>query len=255
VQELKETLRFVGVISLLVLPLFAYTWIRGEPLHVLHYTDERLHYGLVHEYATGHFVVDGKAYSSATTPLFHLTLAPFDAVGVSRFVLRALNLSLVPIFAAVAFSDLVRATDRRTAWLVTLAIVLSPYMAARGFVLLTENYSYLWFWLAARPWLFPRRGGGGPRGGGGAWGGGIAAARLGFESLVQREVAPAARGTAITRAETTFQLAWVAGAVVPVAFPLPTTPALLAAAAVCLLAATTYTTGLLRLGRRRVPSR
>jgi MFS family permease len=91
--------------------------------------------------------------------------------------------------------------------------------------------------------------------GGLAMGAGIAAARLGFESLVQREVAPAARGTAITRAETTFQLAWVAGAVVPVAFPLPTTPALLAAAAVCLLAATTYTTGLLRLGRRRVPSR
>ena len=91
--------------------------------------------------------------------------------------------------------------------------------------------------------------------GGLAMGAGIAAARLGFESLVQREVAPAARGTAITRAETTFQLAWVAGAVIPVAFPLPTTPALLAAAAVCLLAATTYTTGLLRLGRRRVPSR
>jgi MFS family permease len=91
--------------------------------------------------------------------------------------------------------------------------------------------------------------------GGLAMGAGIAAARLGFESLVQREVAPAARGTAITRAETTFQLAWVAGAVVPVAFPLPTTPSLLAAAAVCLLAATTYTAGLLRLGRRRVPSR
>jgi hypothetical protein len=91
--------------------------------------------------------------------------------------------------------------------------------------------------------------------GGLAMGAGIAAARLGFESLVQREVAPAARGTAITRAETTFQLAWVAGAVVPVAFPLPTTPSLLAAAAVCLLAATIYTTGLLRLGRRRVPSR
>jgi MFS family permease len=91
--------------------------------------------------------------------------------------------------------------------------------------------------------------------GGLAMGAGIAAARLGFESLVQREVAPAARGTAITRAETTFQLAWVAGAVVPVAFPLPTTPSLLAAAAICLLAATTYTTGLLRLGRRRVPTR
>jgi hypothetical protein len=87
--------------------------------------------------------------------------------------------------------------------------------------------------------------------GGLAMGAGIAAARLGFESLVQREVPPPARGTAITRAETTFQLAWVAGAVLPVALPLPTTPALFAAAVACLLAAGTYTTGLLRLGRRR----
>jgi predicted MFS family arabinose efflux permease len=90
--------------------------------------------------------------------------------------------------------------------------------------------------------------------GGLAMGAGIAAARLGFESLVQREVPPPARGTAITRAETTFQLAWVAGAVLPVALPLPTTPSLLAAALACLAAATTYTVGLLRLGRRRVPS-
>ena len=87
--------------------------------------------------------------------------------------------------------------------------------------------------------------------GGLAMGAGIAAARLGFESLVQREVPAPARGTAITRAETTFQLAWVAGAVLPVALPLPTTPALFAAAGACLLAATAYTTGLLRLGRRR----
>ena len=90
--------------------------------------------------------------------------------------------------------------------------------------------------------------------GGLAMGAGIAAARLGFESLVQREVPPPARGTAITRAETTFQLAWVAGAVLPVALPLPTTPSLLAAALACLAAATTYTVGLLRLGRRRLPS-
>jgi MFS family permease len=89
--------------------------------------------------------------------------------------------------------------------------------------------------------------------GGLAMGAGIAAARLGFESLVQREVPPAARGTAITRAETTFQLAWVAGAVIPVAFPLPTTPSLLAAALACLLATTTYSVGLLRLSRRRDP--
>jgi MFS family permease len=89
--------------------------------------------------------------------------------------------------------------------------------------------------------------------GGLAMGGGIAAARLGFESLVQREVPPPARGTAITRAETAFQLAWVAGAVVPVALPLPTTPSLVAAALVCLAAATVFGVGLLRLGRRRPP--
>jgi hypothetical protein len=89
--------------------------------------------------------------------------------------------------------------------------------------------------------------------GGLAMGAGIAAARLGFESLVQRDVPPPARGTAITRAETTFQLAWVAGAVLPVALLLPTTPSLLAAALACLAAATTYTVGLLRLHRRRAP--
>jgi hypothetical protein len=87
--------------------------------------------------------------------------------------------------------------------------------------------------------------------GGLAMGAGIAAARLGFESLVQREVPPPARGTAITRAETAFQLAWVAGAVLPVALPLPTDPSLLGAALACLVAATTYTVGLLRLRRRQ----
>ena len=83
-----------------------------------------------------------------------------------------------------------------------------------------------------------------------AMGGGVAAARLGFESLVQREVPPAGRGTAITRAETTFQLAWVAGAVVPVAVALPTGPSLVAAGVACLAAAGVYAAGLLRLSRR-----
>jgi MFS family permease len=83
-----------------------------------------------------------------------------------------------------------------------------------------------------------------------AMGGGVAAARLGFESLVQREVPPAGRGTAITRAETTFQLAWVGGAVVPVALALPTGPALAAAGIACLAAAGAYAAGLLRLSRR-----
>jgi len=83
-----------------------------------------------------------------------------------------------------------------------------------------------------------------------AMGGGVAAARLGFESLVQREVPPAGRGTAITSAETTFQLAWVGGAVVPVALALPTGPSLVAAGLAGLAAATAYAAGLLRLSRR-----
>src|SRR6266516_4460242 len=74
----------------------------------------------------------------------------------------------------------------------------------------------------------------------------VAAARLGFESLVQREVPSAARGTAITRAETTFQLAWVLGALPPVALPLPTTPALIGVGVVCVLAGLAYAAGLFR---------
>jgi MFS family permease len=84
-------------------------------------------------------------------------------------------------------------------------------------------------------------------------GGGVAAARLGFESLVQREVPPAGRGTAITRAETTFQLAWVGGAVVPVALPLPPGPSLAAVGVACLAGAAAYFLALRRLrhpGRR-----
>jgi MFS family permease len=83
-----------------------------------------------------------------------------------------------------------------------------------------------------------------------AMGGGVAAARLGFESLVQREVPPAGRGTAITRAETTFQLAWVGGAVVPVALAPLNGPSLVAAGIACLAAASAYAAGLLRLSRR-----
>ena len=82
-------------------------------------------------------------------------------------------------------------------------------------------------------------------------GAGIAAARLGFESLVQREVAPAARGTAITRPRRpSSSPGWPAPS--SVAFP-AATPSLVAAAIACLVAATTYTVGLLRLGRRRDP--
>ena len=78
-------------------------------------------------------------------------------------------------------------------------------------------------------------------------GGAAAAARLGFESLVQRDVPLAVRGTTITRSETVFQLSWVAGAVLPVALPLPAGPALLALGVAAALATMVYLTGLVRL--------
>ena len=87
-----------------------------------------------------------------------------------------------------------------------------------------------------------------------AMGGGVAAARLGFESLVQREVPPAGRGTAITRAETAFQLAWVGGAVIPVALPLPTNPSLVVVGVACLAGAAAYLLALRRLGHRFAPA-
>jgi hypothetical protein len=87
-----------------------------------------------------------------------------------------------------------------------------------------------------------------------AMGGGVAAARLGFESLVQREVPPAGRGTAITRAETAFQLAWVGGAVIPVALPLPTNPSLVVVGVACLAGTAAYLLALRRLGHRLAPA-
>ncbi len=74
-----------------------------------------------------------------------------------------------------------------------------------------------------------------------------AAARVGFESLVQRDVPLAVRGTTITRSETAFQLSWVLGAVVPVALPLPADPGLLGLGAACAVATVVYLVGLVRL--------
>jgi MFS family permease len=73
------------------------------------------------------------------------------------------------------------------------------------------------------------------------------AARLGFESLVQRDVPSAIRGTTITRSETVFQLAWVFGAVIPVALPVPADQGLLAVGSACVLAVGVYLFGLMRL--------
>jgi predicted MFS family arabinose efflux permease len=73
------------------------------------------------------------------------------------------------------------------------------------------------------------------------------AARLGFESLVQRDVPAAIRATTITRSETVFQLSWVLGAVIPVALPLPADQGLLAVGSACVLAVAVYLVGLMRL--------
>ena len=50
---------------------------------------------------------------------------------------------------------------------------------------------------------------------------GAAAGRLAFDSLVQRDAPDAVRGRTFARFEARFQLAWVAGALIPVAFPIP----------------------------------
>ncbi len=50
---------------------------------------------------------------------------------------------------------------------------------------------------------------------------GAAAGRLAFDSLVQRDAPDAARGRTFARFETRFQLAWVAGAFIPAALPIP----------------------------------
>jgi MFS family permease len=50
---------------------------------------------------------------------------------------------------------------------------------------------------------------------------GAAAGRLAFDSLVQRDAPEAVRGRTFARFETGFQLAWVGGAFVPAALPLP----------------------------------
>lgn len=50
---------------------------------------------------------------------------------------------------------------------------------------------------------------------------GAAAGKMAFDSLVQRDAPDADRGRTFARFETRFQLAWVAGAFVPAALPMP----------------------------------
>lgn len=151
----RETLLFVVSMLCVFLPIFIHTWMRGEGLHVLHYTDENLHYELIQHYSHGSFIIDGEGYATATTPLFHLSLAAVDHLfDGGRWLLRACNLFITLLLPLLIFRDLSVRASRLTAWTFSWIILLSPYMGSRGFVLLTENYSYLWFWLALRPILW-----------------------------------------------------------------------------------------------------
>jgi hypothetical protein len=74
-----------------------------------------------------------------------------------------------------------------------------------------------------------------------AWG----TAKFGFDALLQAVVQPDRRGTSFTRAETLFQLAWVVGAVVPVAVSIPAEVGLAVAGVTALAAQTVFVSGLL----------
>lgn len=74
-------------------------------------------------------------------------------------------------------------------------------------------------------------------------------AKAAFDALVQREMPEGARGWAFARFETILQLAWVAGAAVPLALAVPSGPGVFAAGVVANLLAMLYL-----VGRRRLRS-
>lgn len=78
---------------------------------------------------------------------------------------------------------------------------------------------------------------------------GAACGRLAFDSLVQRDAHDAARGRAFARFETRFQLVWVAGGVVAVAFPSYGEGGLFIIALVMLFSGLTYLGAVRRLDR------
>jgi hypothetical protein len=85
-----------------------------------------------------------------------------------------------------------------------------------------------------------------------AWG----VAKLAFDGLLQASVPAERRGAAFTRSETMFSIAWVVGAIIPTAIPLPATVGLVAAGLGALAAQIVYVGALLvppddRAARRR----
>ena len=75
------------------------------------------------------------------------------------------------------------------------------------------------------------------------------AGKMAFDAIVQRDAPDANQGRSFARFETRFQLVWVAGAVLPVAIPLPAGIGLVLIAGVAGFASFTYLGGL-RTARR-----
>jgi hypothetical protein len=74
-----------------------------------------------------------------------------------------------------------------------------------------------------------------------AWG----TAKFAFDGLLQSRVHPDQRGSAFTRSETLFQLAWVVGAIIPVTLTVNTEAGLAVAGIIALTAQTVFVAGLL----------
>jgi hypothetical protein len=74
-----------------------------------------------------------------------------------------------------------------------------------------------------------------------AWG----TAKLAFDGLLQASVPASRRGAAFTRSETLFSIAWVVGAILPTAIPIPTSLGLVLAGFAALTAQIVYVGALL----------
>ncbi len=77
------------------------------------------------------------------------------------------------------------------------------------------------------------------------------AAKVAFDSLVQRETPEAARGWAFARFESTVQLAWVAGAAIPLLIPVPGGTGATAGGVIAIVLAVIYTAGRTRSRRAK----
>jgi hypothetical protein len=82
-----------------------------------------------------------------------------------------------------------------------------------------------------------------------------AAAKQAFDAVVQRDAPDANRGRTFSRFESRFQVAWVAGAVVPVVVPMPTQLGGLLVACFSAAAAVFYASGMRAVARGQQPPR